>query len=82
MTLEDKTDFSGKSQDEIAEARQELAKEAVNRIMRGILQSELIQFEVSETENHGIRATAKLGVYDIMEMDTVPEAPAEEKPKS
>lgn len=86
LTLEDKTDFSGKSKEEVAEARAELAKEMVNRITQAIAKSGLIQYNVGETEGHGLRATATLGVYDIREMDEVqeaaPEEPEKEKVKS
>lgn len=81
MTLEDKTDFSGKSKEEIAEARADLAKEMVNRITVAIAKSGLIEYRVEETEGHGLRATATLGVYDIREMADVQEAVPEEADK-
>lgn len=81
ITLEDKTDFSGKSQEERAAALTELEQESINRIVQGILAGHLIKYEVEETEGHGYRATATLGVYDIREMAGVYEEKDPKKPK-
>jgi hypothetical protein len=73
VTLEDKNDFSGKTQDEKASALTELEQECINRIVQGIVANNLIHLEVEETTEHGYRATATLGVYDIREMASVPD---------
>lgn len=73
VTLEDKTDFSQKTDKEIEEALTDLEQECVNRIVQGILANGLIKYELSETEGHGFRATATLGVYDIQAMAGVAE---------
>lgn len=73
VTLEDKNDFSGKTNEEKAAALTELEQECINRIVQGIIANGLIHYEIVETENHGYRATATLGVYDIREMAKVPE---------
>ena len=73
VTLEDKTDFSGKTEEEKASALTDLEQECINRIVQGILANGLIDYRLEETEGHGFKATATLGVYDIREMDKVPE---------
>lgn len=73
VTLEDKNDFSGKTQEEKAAALTDLEQECINRIVQGIVANNLIHYEVEETEGHGYKATATLGVYDIREMGAVPE---------
>ncbi len=79
VTLEDKTDFSGKSQEEKAQALTELEQECINRIVSGIIANGLIKFEVVETKGHGFRASATLGVYDISAMAGIPEGPSPKK---
>ena len=80
VTLEDKNDFSGKPKEEVAAALTELEQECINRIVSGIIAQGLIKYEIVETEGHGFRATATLGVYDIREMSSVPEELAKPAP--
>ena len=83
VTLEDKTDFSGKTQGEKAAALTDLEQECINRIVQGILANGLIHYQLEETEGHGYKATATLGVYDIREMAKVPEeAPKKTRKKA
>ena len=79
IVLEDKNDYSGKTEKEVSEALTELEQECINRIVQGIINSGLVKYELQETENHGFCATAILGVYDIEEMSAVSESP---EPKS
>ena len=73
VTLEDKTDFSSKTNEEKAAALTEMEQECINRIVQGIISNGLIKYEIMETEGHGFKATATLGVYDISEMADVQE---------
>lgn len=75
ITLEDKTDFSGKTNEEKSQALTELEQECVNRIVSSIISNGLIRYGIEETETHGYRATAMIGVYDINETGAVPEDP-------
>lgn len=76
VTVKDDNDFSGKPDEERAAALTEMEQECINRLVQGILANKLICFEVVETENHGYKATATLGVYDIRELGRVPEEKA------
>ena len=73
VTLEDKTDFSGKSKEEKAKALTELEQECINRIVSGIVANGLIKYEVVETDGHGFRVTGTIGVYDIDSLAQVPD---------
>lgn len=82
VTLEDKTDFSGKTQEERAAALTELEQECINRIVQGILAQGLIEYELEETAGHGYRASATLGVYDIRTLADIPEEAEKERQKA
>lgn len=75
ITLEDKTDFSGKTNEEKSQALTELEQECVNRIVSSLISNGLIKYVIEETETHGYRATAMIGVYDINEACAVSEDP-------
>ena len=75
ITLEDKTDFSGKTNEEKSQALTELEQECVNRIVSSIISNGLIKYGIEETEARGYRVTAMIGVYDINETGSVSEGP-------
>lgn len=76
VTVKDDNDFTGKSDEERAAALTEMEQECINRLVQGIIANKLIVFDLVETETHGYKATATLGVYDIRELARVPEEKA------
>lgn len=73
MTVKNDEDFSAKTDEERSIALTQIEQSCIDRLVQGILAAKLIHFDVVETENHGYKATATLGVYDIRELFHVPE---------